>query len=80
MVKLFKTTDHFFMPISETGDTTWPARLLPKLSGYGENTSIEVGVHPGQSEQWRQAEQVAISHFVSLARQAGHRLLGWKDL
>lgn len=79
LMRLFRTTDHFFMPISATGDTTWPARLLPRLRG-GAAESIEVGVHPGRAEPWRDAERRAIVEFATLARSAGHTLKGWADL
>lgn len=73
---LFETTGDFFMPISETGDTTWPAQLLPKLHA----ASAEIGVHPGYAESWRDAERQAIHDFAARARSAGHTLIGWREL
>lgn len=77
---MFRTTDHFFMPGGRDAD--WPNRLLqhPRLRGLPDDATLEVGVHPGRIEPWRDAERKAIAEFVSVARAAGHHVIGWKDL
>jgi predicted glycoside hydrolase/deacetylase ChbG (UPF0249 family) len=77
IMKLFTTTDNFFMPISEQMDMTWPAALLARVRS---TLSLEVGVHPGHAEAWRGCERRAICDFAQAARAAGHQLVGWKDL
>ncbi|MDB5321132.1 MAG: hypothetical protein JWN40_2763 [Phycisphaerales bacterium] len=77
IMELFTTTDDFFMPASETLDTSWATRLLERRS---RAASMEVGVHPGYQEPWRDAERRAIAAFALAARGAGHDLVGWRDL
>src|SRR5262249_37632213 len=73
----FATTDHFFMPRLNEGQ--WSRTLLERLPVNSDKT-IEVGVHPGYSEPWRIAEGKEIREFANRARDAGHQLIGWKDL
>jgi hypothetical protein len=54
------------------GDDWW-TRLLPKLNGG----TMEIGVHPGREEDWRNQERLGVRCFGELARQAGHELIGW---
>jgi hypothetical protein len=65
------------MPASEMLDTSWTTRLLDRRS---RTASMEVGVHPGYQEPWRDAERRAIMEFAIAARAAGHELIGWRDL
>lgn len=74
----FDTTDAFYMP-SSAWDTDWEQPLLDRLPHLNAQT-IEVGVHPGYSEGWRDYERRSILKFAQLARDAGHTLMGWKDL
>ena len=75
---LFTTTERFFMPTSgpQNIDLNWPSKLIPRLSGE----TIEVGVHPGYTEPWRDAERRTIQDFHQRARAAGHHFIGWRDL
>ncbi|HEX8916049.1 MAG TPA: ChbG/HpnK family deacetylase [Humisphaera sp.] len=73
----FDTTPDFFMPISGTGDTTWPDRLLARLPAGPAGGPIEVGVHPGYAEPWRDAERRAVRAFADAARARGHELVPW---
>jgi hypothetical protein len=74
LMRRFHTTDHFHMPypMSVRGDDWW-TRLLPKLRGG----TMEIGVHPGREEGWRDQERLGVRRFVELAHQAGHELIGW---
>lgn len=74
----FDTTDAFYMP-SSAWDVDWEQPLLNRLASLNAQT-IEVGVHPGYSEPWRDLERQSILKFAELARIAGHTLIGWKDL
>jgi hypothetical protein len=72
----FETTDHLYMPAS-TGDEDWTALLhIPELEG----STIEVGVHPGELEEWRVREARGLAEFVPAAVAAGHELVSWFDV
>lgn len=73
--RAFVTTERFYMSAS-AGDAAWPERLLGVVSG----SSLEVGVHPGYAEGWRDQERKAIVEFAERVRNAGHRLIGWQLL
>jgi predicted glycoside hydrolase/deacetylase ChbG (UPF0249 family) len=70
----FRTTDHLHLPyhLSLRGEDWWTG-LLPKLSG----DTVEIGVHPGRKESWREQERLGVLRFADLCRQAGHELIGW---
>ncbi len=69
----FASTDHFYMPAS-AGDTDWRALLgrLPHLTG----DTLEIGVHPGNTEEWRAVERDALGAFVGEARPV-HEFVSW---
>jgi predicted glycoside hydrolase/deacetylase ChbG (UPF0249 family) len=69
----FVTTDHFYMPTS-TSDADWERPLL-EIAQRLPGTTLEVGVHPGRSEERR-----SLVRFAALARDEGHDFIGWKDL
>ena len=71
----FSTTEYFYMSAS-AGDGDWPGKLLSVVDG----DSLEVGVHPGTEEVWRDRERCAIVEFSGHARKAGHALIGWREL
>jgi predicted glycoside hydrolase/deacetylase ChbG (UPF0249 family) len=74
----FVIPDHFYMPAS-AWDDQWQNRLLellPRLRGE----YLEVGVHPGYAEGWRDQERRTVQDFARRAIAAGHRLAGWNDL
>ena len=71
----FLTTEHFYMPASQ-GDRAWGSALLGKLGGE----TLEVGVHPGRDEAWKDGERADTIAFSDIARARGHTLIGWKDL
>jgi hypothetical protein len=74
LMRRFRTTDHLHMPyhLSLQGEDWWTG-LLPRLRGG----TVEIGVHPGREENWRNQERLGVLHFAELARQAGHELIGW---
>jgi hypothetical protein len=51
-------------------------QLVPKLKGE----SIEVGVHPGYAESWREAERAGAIAFAQKAKAAGHQLVPWSQI
>jgi predicted glycoside hydrolase/deacetylase ChbG (UPF0249 family) len=74
----FSTTDHFFMPTS-AGESDWQERLLRAVERL-EGASLEVGVHPGFEEPWRDEERRSLAAFVELARRSGHRFITWAEV
>jgi hypothetical protein len=72
---LFRTPEHFFMPAA--ADAGWPQLLLPRVKG----DTLEVGVHPGYSESWRDDERKNIQAFApSLIAAGAHQLITWNEL
>ena len=69
----FFTTDHFFMPNSE-------AEWIDPVLGMNLDGTLEVGLHPGYEECWRDRERLAGLRLVAEARARGHRLVTWNDL
>jgi predicted glycoside hydrolase/deacetylase ChbG (UPF0249 family) len=78
LMKAFLSTDHFYMPTSSF-ENDWQEQLLKRFESAGD-ASLEVGVHPGYQEPWRETERVGAIKFAGLARSAGHQLIGWMDL
>jgi chitin disaccharide deacetylase len=78
IVRSFTTTAGFYMPAS-AGDRNWAAAALAVITAAGLPV-VEVGCHPGHDEAWRRHDEDGMREFVRLARQTGHRLLGWADL
>ena len=72
----FATTDHFYMPTT-AGDASWTALLrMPELQG----STIEIGVHPGELEEWRGREARGVAEFAREADAGGHSLASWLDI
>ena len=57
-------------------DARQMVNIIPRL----KCGTIEVGVHPGYSEDWRDAERAGAQRFAKAARAAGHQLITWNDL
>jgi len=74
----FASTDHFYMPAT-AGDEDWRA-LLPRLAGFSAQATLEIGVHPGRSEDWRRAESEGLRAFVPTALADGHVTATWRDV
>lgn len=75
----FTTTDHLFLP-TNSHDEQWPAKLLEHIRSSGKAASLEIGVHPGRSEPWRELERVTCGPFAEGAHHAGHALITWNEL
>ena len=78
LTRRFATTAHFYMPTS-AGDTDWHAPLLGVVGRLGSE-SLEVGVHPGDQEEWRVSERDSTLAFAAAARERGHSLVSWADV
>ena len=73
--KLFTNPDQFFMP-DTIANPDWPEKIVSILSG----NTIEIGVHPGFAEAWRDADRLAVQRFATLAKSKGHELINWNDI
>lgn len=71
----FRTTDHFYMPTTAHDDRWY---RVASLMGGLEGDFIEIGVHPGESDPWRQREQDSLPSFVDAALASGHELVNWR--
>jgi len=75
IMRRFITTDHLFMP-TNIDDARAMQDWMPAMT----DESIEVGGHPGYSEDWRNAERQALQSFATRATTAGHYLITWNQL
>lgn len=75
--RAFTTTDRFYMPTG-LGDAGWEDSLLDSLRGF--DGSLEVGVHPGFAEDWRDAERRSALRFAERVRAGNHELAPWTAL
>ncbi len=73
--KCFETTDHFFM--AGVSDPQWGTPLAARLDGLAG--SLEVGVHPGRAQDWRDRDRRAV---LELAAGLDDRveLIDWRSL
>jgi hypothetical protein len=73
--KAFETTDHFFM--AGVSDPSWSTPLVTRLDGL--TGSLEVGVHPGHAQEWRDRDRRAV---LELAASLDDRveLIDWRSL
>lgn len=71
----FLTTDAFFMPTSELD-----AHSLGRVVSLKDRGTLEIGIHPGYSESWRDAERRAVQALGAGVLGPGHELIGWNSL
>jgi predicted glycoside hydrolase/deacetylase ChbG (UPF0249 family) len=74
LMRSFSTTQYFFM--DRRDEDIWPEQLLRKV---WEGT-LELGVHPGYAEAWRNRERWRIKRFAENCRRAGHSLVSWNAI
>ena len=74
----FETTEHLYLP-SSAHDVGWDEPLLVRCA-HLSGPSLEVAVHPGSLEAWRDEERGTILRFAPAAQAAGHELIPWRSL
>ena len=42
--------------------------------------TLEVGLHPGYEEEWRDRERRSLAPFVEEVRRQGHELVSWNAI
>jgi hypothetical protein len=72
----FATTDHFFMPLPD--EPPWAEGLLAILDGL-PGRSLEVGVHPGYAEPWRDRDRLDVLRLLSATNERV-QLVDWRSL
>ena len=77
MMRQFTTTDDFFMPISETGDTTWPGQLLGAACDRAGCPRVRAGSGGASRVSRAVARRGAAVDFTSLRGSRGRRGTGW---
>ena len=75
----FNTTDQFYMPANSM-DTNWAEQLMNIVDKLPDSATVEIGVHPGHVEKWRQQEYDDILTFATYIRDSNHKLISWKDI
>jgi predicted glycoside hydrolase/deacetylase ChbG (UPF0249 family) len=78
LMREFETTDHAYMPTS-AHDLRWQDALLERCARLS-GPLLEIGVHPGTLEGWRDDERRSLAAFVPAARAAGHELVSWSEV
>jgi chitin disaccharide deacetylase len=78
LMREFQTTTHAYMPTS-AHDVAWQEALLERC-GRLPGRLLEIGVHPGTQEAWRDDERRSLAEFVPAARAAGHELVSWREV
>lgn len=59
-------------------DINWANKLLDSICTLDSDSTIEVGVHPGTDEKWREQEYKDILCFSTLLKETDHDLINWK--
>ena len=78
--KNFLTTDYFYMSANAL-DTNWGEKILKKMNALPQEATIEIGVHPGHQEEWRQHEFDDINLFAAMLKDSGrHKIINWNDI
>lgn len=75
----FVTTDYFYMAANNF-DTDWSENILRQLDTLDDNATIEIGIHPGHKEEWRQHEFDDIHHFALLLKSTKHKVINWNNI
>lgn len=80
LMHTFKNPDYFYMSANNM-DTGWADNVLAQMDSLPQNAVIEIGVHPGHKEEWRQHEYDDIMAFVKKLRASGkHQIINWNQL
>jgi hypothetical protein len=75
IARAFETTEHFFM--ASKSDPLWTEPLVARARGL--RGSLEIGVHPGRSEAWRDRDRRAVRELVP-ALEGDVSLVNWRTL
>src|SRR4029079_9432431 len=74
--RAFETSEHFFMPSKD--DEPWARPLAAVIDGM-EAGSLEVGVHPGGAEAWRDRDRASTIELAGCLPERV-KLVDWRTL
>lgn len=74
-----KSTDYFYMA-ANSFDTNWADSIIEQIAKLGDEKTIEVGVHPGYTEDWRINEFNDINDFATKLKNTKHQIINWNDI
>ena len=73
----FRNPDYFYMSANNM-DVGWADKLLAEMDKLPQDAVIEIGVHPGHKEEWRQHEYDDIIEFANKLRLSRrHEIINW---
>ena len=73
----FRNPDYFYMSANNM-DVGWADKLLAEMDKLPQDAVIEIGVHPGHKEEWRQREYDDIIEFANKLRLSRrHEIINW---
>ena len=76
----FKNPEYFYMSANNM-DTGWADCILKQMDKLPQDAVIEMGVHPGHKEEWRQHEYDDIIEFATKLRASSkHEIINWNQL
>lgn len=76
----FKNPEYFYMSANNM-DTCWADCILAQMDKLPQDAVIEIGVHPGHKEEWRQHEYDDIIEFATKLRANGnHQIINWNQI
>lgn len=71
----------FFYMSANSMDTGWADTILAEMERFPQDAVIEIGVHPGHKEEWRQHEYDDILDFAEKLRRGGrHQIINWNQI
>lgn len=74
----FITTDYFYMSANSM-DTNWAKDIDTQLTTITRGGVIEVGVHPGNYEEWRKQEKDDMMAFYEIIKHK-YNIINWNNL
>lgn len=76
----FKNPQFFYMSANNM-DIGWADSILVEMGKLPQDAIIEIGVHPGHKEEWRQREYNDIIDFSKKLRASGkHEIINWNQV
>lgn len=74
-----KSTDYFYMA-ANSFDTNWADNIIEQIAKLDDYKTIEIGVHPGSTEEWRINEFNDINDFATKLKNTKHQIINWNDI
>lgn len=76
----FRNPEYFYMSANNM-DKGWADTILAEMDKLPKDAIIEIGVHPGHKEEWRQHEYDDIIEFAAKLRASGkHEIINWNNV